>query len=147
MRRLAILILLLSAPGCYGVTMEYAGHDGEETVRETERARLDALLANDFPTLERILGDDLTYTHTTGSVEDKEEFIGMLKSGRLQYRAFAPRDVTVRSYDGTAVLTGLADVHVALDDQNLAFTMRFTSVYVYRAGRYQMVAWQSTRLP
>jgi hypothetical protein len=103
MRRLAILILLLCAPGCYGVTMEYAGNEDGETVRETERARIDGLPANDFPAHERILGDDLTCTHMTGSLEDRGEY-----------------DVTERSYDGTAVLTRLADAQVALGDQDLA---------------------------
>ena len=52
---------------------------------------------------------------------------------------------TVRVYGPTAVLTGSADM--VLRGQPDTIRLRYTLVYAKRDGRWQMVAWQSTRLP
>jgi hypothetical protein len=45
------------------------------------------------------------------------------------------------------VLTGIARISVQSGGNALNFGVRFTDVYVRRNGNWQMVAWQSTRLP
>ena len=47
----------------------------------------------------------------------------------------------------TVVLTGIARIKVSANGKALAFGVRFTDVYANRGGRWQMVTWQSTRLP
>ena len=47
----------------------------------------------------------------------------------------------------TVVLTGVAQIKVVANGTPNAFGVRFTDVYAKRDGRWQMVTWQSTRLP
>ncbi|PYV16156.1 MAG: hypothetical protein DMG07_08375 [Acidobacteria bacterium] len=76
--------------------------------------------------------DDLTHTHSSGRVDTKVDF---------------DRDnVRVRVYGDAAVVTGTAKVHVKSDTRDAKFEIRFVDVYVRRNGRWQMVAWQSTRI-
>lgn len=121
--------------------------DAETEVREVEKRRLEALVRNDLETLDQILSSDLTYTHSNGRVETKEEFLESLRSGRVRYRGMDPQDVRIRVYDGTGILTGEAGVRITVQGEDREFALRFTLVYVRRDGRWQKVAWQSTRLP
>jgi len=45
------------------------------------------------------------------------------------------------------VLTGACRISVTSGGRPNSFSVRFTDVYANTGGRWQMVAWQSTRLP
>lgn len=117
-----------------------------QQVREVERRRVQALTGNDMAALERLLADDLVYTHSNGLVDSKESFLASLRSGAAKYEAMEHEDVRVRTYGETAVLTGLTKVKVKSRGEDLSLTLRFTSVYAKQAGHWRMVTWQSTRL-
>jgi len=67
----------------------------------------------------------------------------------VKYKAFDPGQPRVRIYGSTAVLTGTATVQV--DSATIGpapFQILYTDVYVRKGdGRWQAVAWQSTRPP
>jgi ketosteroid isomerase-like protein len=119
----------------------------EQEIRQRETRRFEAIVRADLAALEDILSDDLTYTHTNGVFETKGEFIAKIKSGQLKYETFAPEDIRVRVFGETGVLNGLARVKVQVKGEQLSFQLRFTDVYVKKGDRWQMVAWQATRLP
>ena len=119
----------------------------EQEVRQREIRRFEAMVRGDVAALDDILAEDLTYTHATGVFETKAEFIAKLKSGQTKYESFTPEDVLVRLYGTTSVVTGVARVKVQVKGEHLSFQLRFTDVYVKKGDRWQMVAWQATRLP
>ena len=45
------------------------------------------------------------------------------------------------------VLTGSARISVMSNGKPNAFSVRFPDVYANKGGQWQMVTWQSTRLP
>lgn len=116
-------------------------------IREVQSSRFRAMIDADAGALERMLADELVYTHTTGRVETKREFIEALTSKAVSYDAITSYDAEIRFYGNTSVITGGADFEVTAGDQQLAFPIRFTEVYEWMDGRWQLVAWQSTRLP
>jgi ketosteroid isomerase-like protein len=119
----------------------------EKEVRAVEAARIAATTANDFDALDRLLADDLTYTHSNAQLDTKSQFLETLRSGRTRYRVIEPSDVQVRVYGSVAVLTGRARVSVVTNNQPNEILLRFTSAWAQRDGRWQFVAWQSTRIP
>lgn len=122
--------------------------DPVEAIKAVDRHRLDAMVKGDATLLERMLGEDLTYTHTTGAVDTKATFLASLRAGMLRYLEIQLEGVEVRIYaDAVAVVTGRVDLRVALDGKEAAFPARLTSVYAKRHGCWLLVAWQSTRLP
>ncbi|PKB70870.1 MAG: hypothetical protein BZY87_08430 [SAR202 cluster bacterium Io17-Chloro-G6] len=108
-----------------------------------ENRRIEAMVKGDIKALEEILADDLIYTHTTARLDTKTSFIAAISSGSTNYRSVEREDVKVRQFGETAVVTGHAKFHVG-DNK---FEARFTDVYAKRNNAWQMVAWQSTRLP
>jgi hypothetical protein len=116
-------------------------------VLQTQARRFKAMTDNDISTLESILSDDLVYTHTTGKVETKAEFLSALKSHAVAYRSIEPIEATVRIYDNTAVITGAAAMKVSSGPRSFGFALRFLEVYEKSDGSWRLIAWQSTRVP
>lgn len=118
-----------------------------DAVRQAEAHRLQALLSRDFAALDRLLGADLTYTHSNAKVDDKTAYLEPFTSGRTRYVRLEPSEVVVRVYGDTAILTGRMLSVALVDGAESRTDLRFTSVWVNRDGRWQMVAWHSARLP
>ena len=118
-----------------------------DAVRAAESQRLRALVTADYAALDRLLADDLTYTHSTAKLDTKATYLEPLVSGRTRYQSLEPSDVQVRVYGTTGVVTGILRSVALVAGKESRTDMRFTNVWVRRDGRWQMVAWQSTRLP
>jgi hypothetical protein len=58
-----------------------------------------------------------------------------------------PSDVKAQDYGDTVVLTGVARISVNSGGNAMNFGVRFTDIWVNKGGNWQMVAWQSTKLP
>ncbi len=119
----------------------------QREIIELDSQRMRAMVHVDIAALDRILADDLTYTHSTGRVDTKATLLGALRSGELKYEMIEPENIEARVYGDAAVVTGRATMAVRSGNQRSSFQIRFTDVYVKRHGRWQMCAWQSTRLP
>jgi ketosteroid isomerase-like protein len=115
----------------------------EAAVRAVEERRVKALVDDDFATLESIFGDDLHYTHSSAVVDDKASFMTALRTGKTKYESVERGPAVVRIYGDTALLTGTAVVGLRGRAEKLS--LRYTLLYVKRAGEWKMVAWQSTR--
>jgi ketosteroid isomerase-like protein len=118
-----------------------------DAVKALELQRFQAATKVDFDTLGKLLADDLTYTHSTGVLETKAVFLDSLKTGKLQFKKIEPADLQVRVYGTTAIINGTAHVSVVSEGQPKEIHLRFTDVWANRAGQWQMVAWQSSKLP
>ena len=121
--------------------------DVREIIKALDGERMRAMVAGDLETLGRILSDDMTYVHTSAAVDTKSSIMESIGNGNLNYKKMAARDVRVRDFGDTAVLRGQADVEVTSGGNDLTFSLEFTEVYANGDGGWQMVAWQSTRLP
>ena len=123
------------------------GNDTKEVIKALDAERMAAMVAGDIDTLGRILADDLSYVHTSAAIDTKASILEAIGNGRLNYQKMAARNVKVRDYGSAAVVRGEADVEVNSGGNDLTFSLEFTEVYVSGDAGWQMVAWQSTRLP
>jgi len=94
--------------------------------------RAEAQVRGDFATLDRVLGDDLTYVHASGLVQSKAEFIADLKSGKRTFTSIKNSDVNVRLLKGTAVITARSEIHVVHHGKGNDLSIRITEVYALR---------------
>ena len=140
---LGLIIVALFASGATA-----AGPD-DAAVLAAQKERLQAMVKNDLEALGRMLPDDFTYTPASGVADTKASLLASLKAGRLKYKSIDPGQPLVRIYGSAGILTGTATVQV--DSATIGpapFQILYTDVYVKKAdGRWQPVAWQSTRPP
>ncbi len=118
-----------------------------QTVIDLDRKRMTAMATKDVATLEALLADELIYCHSSARLDTKQSLIGAMVSGATVYTGVEPSDVKAQDLGDTVVLTGIAQIKVTSNGTPNAFGVRFTDVYAKRNGAWQMVTWQSTRLP
>src|SRR5215471_1993210 len=124
-----------------------ASQDPIKEVEALEHARFQAQIAMDVPTLRPMLADDLFYCHSSGVCQNKEEFIGFVTSGTNKYVAMDVIYMKPRLVDGAVVVNGKLDIRVISNGKEQHFQGIYTDVYAKRDGRWQLVTWQSTRIP
>lgn len=139
----ALLVLLLA--GCAARATVTA--DSLDAVAALERARFAALQANDLARLEPMLAADLRYCHSTGICETRAEFLDALRSGRLRYRRIDVLALEPRALGAAVLIHGRLDLEVESRGNIMPMQLVYTDAYALRAGRWQLIAWQSTRAP
>jgi uncharacterized protein (TIGR02246 family) len=118
-----------------------------DMVKELDAKRFAATTKGDLETLASLLADDLVYVHSSTTVDGKTTYIDALRTGKTKYESIEPTDVKVRVYGNTAIVNGTAKLSVTTNGQTNSFSLRYTDVWVMRDSKWQMVTWQSTRLP
>jgi hypothetical protein len=112
--------------------------------QEVDALRREALVNADVAALRALFADGLRYGHASGEVHAKEELLGLLGSGRLDYRAIRVEEVEARELAGALVVTGRQTIEVRADGCDLTSHSVFTAVYSRAGRRWQLVAYQST---
>lgn len=117
-----------------------------EKIIELDRQRMIATVEKDFATLDRLIANELIYTHSNARVDTKQSLIGAMESGANAYTVLEPSDVHAQDLGDVVVLTGVAAITASSGGKPNSFRVRFIDVYANNAGQWQMVTWQSTRL-
>ncbi len=117
----------------------------ESAVLTLDDERYAAMRACDLDRLGALLADGLTYTHSTGVVETKAQYLDALRSGRVKYVRVERRLDHFAAWGSCAVLQGRLDVEAEVDAQPYRTRALFTSTWVQQAGEWSMAAWASTR--
>src|SRR5262245_65431887 len=118
----------------------------EQAVRKLEQQWEDALLKSDVAALDKIYDDSLSYTHSSGTVDNKATYIGNIKSGASKYESMKRDDIKVRVYGNTALVSCHWVVHVLSRGNKIDTDARYLHVYVKQTDGWKMVAHQATRI-
>lgn len=118
-----------------------------QMIIELDKKRMNAMGQKDVATLNELLSDDLIYTHSSARQDTKQSLIEAMVSGKTVYTAVVPSEVKAHDCGDAVVLTGIARISVNSGGNAVNFGVRFTDVYANQGGRWQMVTWQSTKLP
>ena len=118
-----------------------------QMVIDLDKKRMTAMAQKDIATLNTLLSADLIYTHSSARLDTKQSLIGNMEPGSTVYTAVEPSDVKAQDLGDAVVLTGSCRISVTVQGRPNSFSVRFTDVYANKGGHWQMVTWQSTRLP
>ena len=145
MRRFVVVAVMLACVSAVSAQMGKM----EQQVLQAEKDRFAAMVKGDRAALEKLLADDLTYTHSTALMENKEQFLKSVTSGNIDYVSIVPneKEWKVRIEGNTAIINGLAAVNVIDTGKDRKITIRFSTVQTNRGGAWQLRSWQSTVQP
>jgi ketosteroid isomerase-like protein len=115
-----------------------------EEVREFEFAWGVAYIERDTSALEQILADDYTFTDPLGGVTDKRQNLDYISTGLFRIEDTHSRDLHVRIYGETAVITALSIFKASYKGVKIQGRYQYTDVLVRRHGRWLAVASQAT---
>ena len=149
MRRFPVAIAFVLAAAILGLRSWASPPDSATNeVLAAENARTTALVHDDLATLEKILGDDLSYVHASGKTDTKASLLEAIRSGQVHYMSWTAKRLNARVIGDSAVIEGeylvrVTDRRVKPDPFDV--NIFILAVYARRAGRWQQIAWQSTR--
>ncbi|MFL5638646.1 MAG: nuclear transport factor 2 family protein [Gemmatimonadaceae bacterium] len=147
MRRISCLVLLLVVAGCARPsTRAVARLTAESEIRMAERQRFEAMMKRDVAALDTLLDDELIYIQPGVDVQSRSEFIDGIKKQKVVYDSIAPRDVRVRIHLGIALVTGKSQMRVRSRAGVSTYGVRFTEIYIRRAGQWLLAAWGASRV-
>lgn len=125
------------------------GADEKTAVEATERAWAKAVVGNDYPALERILADDLYYSHSNFLEDTKRTYIDNLKSGKARYYVLDIQKLQVRMIDDRTALVGAVSEYQTKAADGSRQTSILKTLHVFRKndGQWQLTAHQSAKKP
>jgi len=106
-----------------------------------------AVVRKDIAALERILAPSFVFIGADGSVSSRSEMLAALQAPDLVIDPFETRDVQVRLYGGTAILTGWFEQTGRFQGRAYRSRSRYTDVYVREGGRWVAVSAHASTLP
>ncbi len=117
-----------------------------QEILQAEQAWTAAFLHLDLATIEHLMADDYTIIQPGGRVWDKAETLASLRSEQRHWESARSDELSVRLYGDTAIMIGRWTAKGVNHGQAFDYQARYTSVWVKRNDRWQIVADQSTEI-
>ena len=112
---------------------------------ETEAAH--AIQLNNMTFFRRVYSDDFAGTLSHGQFVNKAQFIEALQNPDMKYLSFVASDISIRTFDETAVATCMWSLRGTYKGKGIAGQMRVLHVYINGPRGWRVVAGQLTSLP
>ena len=124
----------------------------EQGLMALERAIGDANVRRDKAFFERIEAEEFIFTDAGGGITTKQEDVASLDTppapNAPRLISYVPDEMRVYLYDKTAVVFGrVTTTYRNKEGKEGSSQSRFTDVFVWRDGRWQLVAGHSSRIP
>ena len=147
--RTTTLVLVVCTALCLSSSASAQGKKSASGAEAQIKSLLDqsqqAALKGDTSYLEKNAAEDYTRVGPDGKRVSKSEWIGAIKNGDVKFESIQKSDVNVRVYGNAAVATYAADVKGTNKGQDMSGHIEITRVFVNRGGKWQEVAFHSTR--
>ena len=132
------LLIALSLPAFAGL----ATPSDEKVVLAAEKQYIDGMVKSDPASVAKVLGDDLSYTHSSSKIQTKAEVLEGI-TGKVQYTSITIESTKVRQYGNTVI----TNHNMMYTGPKVSSHVYVTMVWVKHAGGWQMVQRQATKLP
>lgn len=144
--RVALACLLIASAGS---ALEGSISDTQaeaDFIRVAERRRLRALVEANIEVARRLHADDFQLINPRGEVISKEQYLGGIASGQIDYLVWEPEsDIEVRLYGRGAVIRYRSRLEIVVQGQKVPLQRYWhTDSYEKRQGGWQIVWSQAT---
>lgn len=120
-------------------------HTEIDHVLALEETRIAAMKASDAEVLERLLADELIYTHSRARLDTKASYLAAVRAHAMTYVEITRENVHAARHGDTVVITARFKMRVdAKDGTSLLLDTQCLSVWSRFAGNWQYLAWQAT---
>lgn len=146
-RRVAVCVVLavICATSVAGAQSRSMQGDREALI-QLERDWDEAFRNKDVAFVDNVLAEEFMATYGDGTRVDRAQELEMIATFNLQIDSSTVDDFTVNLYDDAAVVWFTQHMVGPSQGQSLELTYRYMDVFVFRDGRWQCVASQSTQL-
>lgn len=121
----------------------------EEEVRRLNVEEVQAFLQKDPTSMSRVWSDDFVVTNPLNKFVNKQQVLGMVRSGFLVITSYDRQIEYLRTYGDTVIVAGSETVVWGGQMPNAGKTehLRFTALWMKQSGRWQEVARHANIVP
>ncbi len=141
---LAAAVLVFAAPPA-GAQDQRVRSD-QEILMQLERDWDAAFLTRDVRVIDSILAEEFIATYDDGSRGDRAKELSLAADFNQNIESSVLKEFTVKIYGDTAVVWFTRQVAGLSKGKRLELSFQYVDVFVFRAGKWQCVASQSTRV-
>jgi Domain of unknown function (DUF4440) len=143
----AVTVALLIAASAVAARGSEKGGQANH-LRAIEQKRAQALVDADTATARKLMADEFQLINPGGASQSREELLGAVKAGVLDFLAnTAASPIAVRLYGNAAVLRYQRNFDLVIAGTRLTHKAWSTELYERRHGRWQIVWEQTTAVP
>ena len=137
------------AKAVVAATMSAADQGTARHLEQLVRDFLADVPKGDRKVFDAFFADDVIYTRSAGVTVDKAEILKNIdvRAANQPQATFAADGFTVHSYVDTAVVNFCLVMHDVTNGTPETVYFRNTGTFLKRNGKWQVVAWQATRVP
>lgn len=140
LQRTLLALFLIAAPAVFA--------DDAKDVEASERGWAKGIVANDFALLDKVLADDLMYSHSNGLVDTKASYVGNLKAGKSKYLKADFTELKVTLLDKKfAYVSSRANVVSVNAGKETPMDLKLLHIFRKDGSQWKMIAHQSARMP
>jgi hypothetical protein len=116
----------------------------EEGVRELEAQRYGAMLSGDVETLERLLDDAVTYTHSSGVVDTKASYLLGVRDKAWEYTSIARENERAIIRGNCALVFCRLHIDLLVRGVPKKVVSNALAVWVHESGQCRLLAVHSS---
>jgi ketosteroid isomerase-like protein len=124
-----------------------AAPDDERDVLAAMETWRHAMMKKDRAALQKVLHENLSYTHSSGLNETKADVLKSVTQGPMTHENIQLSKTTVRIFGGTALVIGIVDFRNSAGGTVSTAHLDVLHVWLKGPQGWQMVARQALRLP
>ena len=127
------------------VNRDHADH--EAVAKNVEAFRL-AQIAADPKALSALCSDDLSYSHSSGFLEDKAAFIANATDGKTEFLSIAYKDPTIKIVGPTAIVRfhWVAEQEMAADGKKVPTNLHILMNWQKQGDQWKLLSRAATKL-
>jgi hypothetical protein len=116
----------------------------KERVRELEEQRYGAMLRADLATLDRLLDDGLTYTHSSGAVDTKASYLAGVRDKTWEYKTISRENERVVVRAGCALVFCRLRIELSVRGTPKKVDSNALAVWIQDEQQYRLLAVHSS---
>ena len=112
-----------------------------ELLRSTEHERLRALVAGDVRRAAQLHADDFQLINPLGGALSKEQYLGGISSGQIDYLYWEPEAIEVRMYGDAAMIRYRSELEIVVQGHHIPRQRYWHTDLYERQGAEWRVVW------
>ncbi|MBK8620944.1 MAG: nuclear transport factor 2 family protein [Saprospiraceae bacterium] len=136
-----IPVILVFCTGCHKSLTE--GNDFSSTraeVLQLHKNKFEWMVQKDTTALSELLDEKVSYIHSNGWQETKNEVLQNIVSGKLTYQKIDIQSASCIVRGSTAIVNGKGVFYVALDNKPIEINLFYTEVYHKQKNKWKLLA-------
>jgi Domain of unknown function (DUF4440) len=141
MRKLSVTALIILLTGLVALGQSRR----EQEVLQLSHAKFKWLVQKKLDSLKVVLDERLSYIHSNGWMQTKNELIADLMSGKLTYESIDIVKDSIRIYPKSAVVTGRGKFVATMGGATNTYDLTYTETYVLQKREWKLVSRHASR--